>query len=310
MRAPPDIIPLRAASHFPSLSHREDIESNWHMFSEDVRTGIAPYRARPSFRCVFEGKEEDVLAAKSILGLLSRYSANEKEEDIVCDALREICGLLVWNGGVANYEIMREIGTLKPVRLSSFTNKRLAVTPWGYFQIVPRKDYEALNKKIIFIPKHFVWRIKIPAELSGQRGFQKMVSALGRFNYMGPRFFMADLQKQKANFSRTFSDYAEICRTYQSKSTGDWRWNFRGLFEKNSTEFYSLLRRVEFEISLAVLREHLIKEINRLYLDLRLDCILKMEGLLTADQLRKVRVDFLTNDIPFEEIYKRTSINA
>ena len=306
----PITIPLRAVPYFPSLSQRgRNIENNRYMFYQDIQTGIMPYRMKSNFKCVFEGPEDGVLVARSILSLLSRNRPDDNEEETVCNALREICKTLAWDG-VANYEIMRENESHKPIRLSMFTNKRLIATPLGYFQIVPKEDYHTLNKKITFIPKASVWRVKIPMDLGGHRGFPKIVSALGRFNYMGPKFWLTALENQEAQFLFSFSEYAETCRAYQSESIRNWRWDFRGLFQNNSTEFYSLLRGVEFRIALAVLREHLIGEINLLFHHLCLDCTLKIDGLFTAAQLKKIRIDFIKNDIPFHEIYERTSIDA
>jgi hypothetical protein len=309
MNRVPEIEPQKSVRVFPSLIRDRAVQnSNAHMFWEDIRTEISPFRPRPEFKFEFLGSEKDVGIGRSLISLFSSRAFRTDTES-VCEALRQIVSDMGYEGS-ANYEILKERGTHRPIRLLSFSRQRLISTPFGCIQVVPQADVLNVGKRITFIPKSYVWTIEMPKALGGARVFRKIISTLGRFEYIGPKFWMRQLRNPELGSYFSHSEYGDRYWNFQIQTTRIWRWNFRTQFENNATEFYSLLRGVEFRISIAILREHLVQEINGLFKHLGLQCQLMMTGAPTPDDLRRARRDFISNAMPFHEVYDRTTINS
>jgi hypothetical protein len=150
---------IRAARHFPSL--HEDLSPTAWMFTQDVPLAIMPFRARDAdtYYAKIEGAPPEVERAIAMLKSLTQSErANIKE--LVGDAVTEIATSVAWYGRVPY--IVNCDDSNSSVRLTSFTPRRLFVTPWGCLQAVPRADRESWKEALNFISRRDLWIVEVP----------------------------------------------------------------------------------------------------------------------------------------------------
>ena len=251
-------------SHFPSLSRYRDIDPTSHMFTEDVHLAVMPVGGRTEkcseFSVQFEGPEPEQERAIALCGSLGQYERHYPVA-LVCDTVHEIAMHLAWQGR-AVHEIIPDSDEPRKYYLQSFTTKRLFRVPGYYVQIIPLKDYKLVKQWVIMARSKDIWDVSVPTILGGAWGYRWTLSRLRRFNHLGPKFWRSDLERQVQTKRFNFQEYVMNAEAYYTKVTKRWGWNRRDYTQKNNTEFYSFYKGITFKWAQAVLREHIIKEIN------------------------------------------------
>lgn len=277
----------RAATHFPSLSKRDFMNPTVHMFIEDVHIAVMPIggrtEKRTDFSATFSGEPSECEKAKDLCLSLSQYGGYE-DKRLVCDVVDQIALHLAWHGR-AVCEIIRDRDEPGKKHLVHFTPERLFRIPGHYVQWVPSGDYNLWKKRFIVIPSKDVWEISIPLILGGASSYGKILSGLRRFEHLGPRFWREDLEKQKLTKHYDFMEYVRNSEIYYASITQNWGWNRRDWTQERGTEFFNFYRTVTFRWAQAVLREHIIKEINNLLVRLNIGSMIGVTGLPTPDEI-------------------------
>jgi hypothetical protein len=302
-----DINPTMA-THFPSLSTGPDFDTDVHMFSEDIHLGIMPIGARTTrrenFEVEFKGEEKDCDRAKEIIGDFGQYDKYEISE-MVCDAIDNIVRYLVWGEGLSVYEIINDG---EDIHVNNFTNKRLYKFFLWYLQVIPRGDWSFWKRKFTFISKKRIWKIEIPQELGGARGFKKILKKLKKYNHLGPKFYKEDLEKGFRTENFDFMEYVRSSDIYFNKVTHKWGWNRRDLSQEKSTEYYTFYKILSFQYAQAILRDHLIQEINNFFDCLEIKCKLVVIGLPEPKEILGIKNDLHEGKISFTAASDRVAI--
>ena len=89
---------------------------------------------------------------------------------------------------------------------------------------------------------------------------------------------------------------------YYGQVTKTWGWNRRDWSQERSTEFFTFYKMVTFRWAQAVLREHVVSEINGLFMRLGMSCILRVSGLPTSDEILRLRGELLSGNISFSRV--------
>lgn len=300
----------RIASHFPSLSHRDDIDINVHMFTEDVYLAVMPIAGRtekhPLFSVSFEGEKQDCERAIELCISLAEYERHDPTS-VLCDAVSQVATHLAWRGR-AVYEIVQDEEDPLKCHLYGFTTQRLYRAPGCYIQWIPAADYDFFKKRFIILPSKDVWEISIPSILGGKRGYSRTLSRLRRFSHLGPAFWRSDLSFQKQTSGFNFQQYVLNSEIYYARATRRWGWTRRDYSQKNNTEFFTYYRIITFKWAQAILREHIINELNRLILRLRLDSKIVVSGLPSTQDILRVRYDLAEGKIRFADANDKVSI--
>jgi len=85
---------------------------------------------------------------------------------------------------------------------------------------------------------------------------------LSRWPTLGPDFLQSELEKRRFPQDFSVSDYSRLLRVHQYQVTRDWGWTTRDWSLDYVTEFYQFYRLATFKWAQAVLREHIVSELN------------------------------------------------
>ena len=287
------------ATHFPSLSRGPDINPNVHMFTQDVQLAVMPIGGRTEkhkeFSVTLEGSQSEREKAEQLIGEIARYDRHDLA-GMVCDAVEEVARNLAWEG-CAVYEIIPGDGGV--AHIHGFTSKRLMRLPGWFLQIIPRGDWKLWDKKWVVIPASKIWYLEMPSVLGGRKEYKKALKKLRRFEHLGPQFWRKDLERREQSKNFDFQRYTRNSEIYYSRVTKAWGWNRRDWSQERSTEFFSFYKMVNFRWAQAVLREHIIDELNSLFARLGMTCELKVSGLPTADDILNTKSELLDGKISF-----------
>lgn len=291
-------------SRFLSSRSGHDINPEEHMFIEDVSLGVMPlYADRVSgLSIVIDGTQTDIEEASQILASFARHERYSKAE-LVSDAITEITRRIVWFGE-QTAEIVQDSDS--SFELYEFTPQRLIQVANWYIQFVPKSEWNRTGKKLVIAHKDKVWRITTPKELGGPKRYRSMIRNLCKFG-MPPAFYMEDLEANKTNSHFDLTEYRLQTDVYKSKQTRTWGWTGRDYTLEKWTEYYQLYRLLNFAKAQAILREHIVFELNALFRRLHLAAKIEIEGLNTPSDFTSIQHNLAAGQIGFTEAY--ASIN-
>ncbi len=301
--------------HFPSLS---SFQSNIFksMFSEDIYLSIVPIggysRRHTNFKVFFESEnKEHITIAKKLCMSLGRshyrsHYRSQNEKKILCDAIDNIAQNISQEG-IAYYEIVYDKDDEKNPILYGFSSIRLIRTPFRYFQIVPKSDYSIMKKRINILKVSSIWTITPPNSLGGSSSLRKTLIKLSKINPFGstPKKDINELVHQKGY---NIKQYEKTLRILINKLTKKWGWNKRSMDVKDTTEFYSFYKLITFKYSQALLREHILDELNKLLLRLGVNCEVKIMGIPNSTDLNDLKNDLIEGKATFEDINNKVSL--
>jgi len=296
--------------HFPSLSVSYEVHHYHHMFTEDICLGIMPIGGRSEerknfdIRLVGETVEQD--RATNCCASLAHYGHQHQPSALVSDAVETVASSLGYNG-VCHYEILNDRNDPACPYLHYFTPKKLIRLPGWYFQFTPRKDYRWVKKRFSAIRSSAVWRIALPSALGGTRAHRRLLWMLKKTNPLCPAFAKENINLIQSTPGYDVIAYARSTKLLVNKLTKRWGWNRRDLVSENATEFYGIFKYVSFEWAKALLREHIIQEINSLLRDLGINCFINVVGLPGSQDILKARQGLLDGSVSFDQVFDLVS---
>jgi hypothetical protein len=117
-----------------------------------------------------------------------------------------------------------------------------------------------------------------------------------------------DLSAKRTTPHFKLSDYIRYKETQEARLTASWGWNRRDSLLDYETEFFYYYRTITFHWAQAVLRNHIINELNLLLNRLQLKSQIVLQGLSTPDTILEIRGKMDEGEINFAEAYKKTSV--
>lgn len=264
---------------FPSSGRREMPGFYAHMFTEDVHIGIMGYRANNAGEghreIRVEGEEEAVMAAEALCASLARPARHTISKTIEL-AIESIALHLAWYGKSV-YEISR--GGVNEVFLQIVPPRHLIRVPRAFVQLVPRADRQwSKGQRYAVLPISEAWVIRMPKTLGGVHGYRRLLALLNTFSGTGPEFWTRDLQAGKVNSDFSYSDYRRMQATSVARLTRAWGWNRRDTSNNFDTEFFYFYRSLRFRRGQAILRDHIVAELNHLLSRLAISARIVLEG--------------------------------
>ena len=290
------------ATHFSSLP--EEINLNVYMFSDDIHLAIMPIggqtKNHKTLSVDLKGEYSECEKAQSIISQLCEYGRDDIPR-MLCDAVDQIARHLSWEGQ-AVYEIIEDGDE---IYIRGFTSRNLfRIFSW-YLQIIPPKNWDLWKRKYTLVNRKKIWSLQIPHTLGGKSEYGKILRKLRKYQHFGPEFYSEDLKHGKIVKNYDFPRYIKNNEIYVNKVTNKWGWNRRDLSQDKCTEFYTLYKRLSFIWAQAILREHIINEINQLLTRLSINCKIIVTGLPTAAETLQVRSDMQNGTINFSEALDR-----
>lgn len=298
----------KMAPYFPSLESGASLDASTHMFTQDIAQFIMPIGGRtekhPDFSVRLLGDKTSCDKARQVVHQLSSYGRQDDTAS-VCDAIRSIAQSVAV-AGMSCYEIVQQGGN---TRLLSFTSQRLFHLACWYLQVIPRADWKRWKRRCSVLPAKSVWKVGIPRDLGGVRGHKRLLKALASTSHIAPKFIdMDSVETILEASSFDVKAYTNVKDIRIRAITRNWGWNSRDLRVDRSTEYYRFHKALSFSRSQAVLREHIIEEINKLFTLLSINCQLMVEGLPTPQGIEEMQRELSMGNATFDDVLNATSI--
>jgi hypothetical protein len=279
------------------------------MFIQDISLGVMPMRSGVgsgnNYKVRISGKESQRAKVVGLLQSLVRHDRRDLEE-LLAGAVGEIARTLSWYGR-APYEIARAQENDSIYHLHGFTSQRLFNFGWGCLQYIPYKDRELWGKSVAFLSRNDLWIVSVPRQLGGYFGYRTTLRKLSKFGKTSPRFWQEDLERHELQSSFDFMRYRREVDIFEARVTRKWGWNRRDYTQRNWTEFMQFYRTLTFKWAQAVLREHIVSELNALFVRLKIDARVKVSGLPPSEEILFTRNDMYDGKLSLGLAYKVVS---
>ena len=296
-------------AYFPN--HRpDDLSSQFYasIFIRDVHTGIMPYKHQRNSNVVIELCKTNKKLADRLKEFLyvGHYSAGWHLSETITDSIEAIAHYVVALGD-EYFEIVDTTDTHK----DGLTDKKLERLPYGkifkifnkYIQLVPLSDWKRKEKKFYVIPADRIWHIKLPRKLGSPRSHRKLLKRLAKLSLPMPEFTQKDGDLgQSANYNFVLHhDKKELAVEQLMTKWG----SIPSLNQlKHTTEYYYIVHNLQFSHSQALLREHILSEMNVLIKRLGIDNEVVMTGVGTSTDIAEAIKKLDKGEIGFSEALK------
>ena len=270
-----------------------------HMFIEDISHRILPYSLRDDdFEGIINCSEDDLPYIKKVLNCFSDYSENHDISRIVTDAIRGLARDISWSGK-AIYEIYGEQNEIRfiPLKSDSFIDMK-----FFELQLPPKKANKKLPLK--FIKKKYLWKISIPKELQRMYIYKNILSSIDKFDSSMPKVFKDRLYNGDTGYGNFDLDkYKEKQFLYVNDLTREWGWNQRSMGTDMTTEFFKNFKQIKFDASCTILREHIINELNKLFIKLNKKASIEIKGIPSSKDYEIHLNKYVKNEVNYDNIF-------
>lgn len=260
-----------------------------HMFSEDVHLAIMPIgghsHTNPDFSVSINPHSDEM---ERLLGeaLPTRNGYREYSlAETVCSFVDE-CAMTMASYGVAFYEkvigVRPETDAPLPFQFKWIHNPCIHKTFGFIWQFVPSHIWrqqtqmgelmlsENLPRRWSILTSRNVAVFQMPSALGGRAGFKRTLADLHHLGEAGTsQFVLEDMNSGGENRSGyDFAAHRLSQDEHLARVTKQWGWMGRNMLRERITSFYQFHRSLVFEKAKAILREHIISELNRHLADL------------------------------------------
>lgn len=247
-----------------------------HMLIEDMHLGIMPIGWQPNrfkFECKVELESSSVEEMLKI-GFPTHHGEPRYLTEAICDFVEQSTHILA-SYGKAFYEIVYTYSDEHKTKIDGFKFNHVFnsnIHSWFgfYWQYIPKDACDRLadngedKKRVIWLPPEDMFVLSFPRQLGGVRRLRRTIDQLAWISKETiPKFSMKDMELQKQQPGYEFSLYRENQDIFVLKRTKNLGWPARSLSSEKLLEFYQLYRYLYFERAKTILREHIIKELNR-----------------------------------------------
>jgi hypothetical protein len=153
--------------------------------------------------------------------------------------------------------------------------------------------------KLIWIRNRRLWRLTLPMELGGARGFRRMLRAFVRTDRLAPDF---TLGANRTSFD--FTDYNRAQHEARANASATWGWPERNYELRDVTEYYYFYRELHFRKAIALLRQHILTALNALLSQLRIGARIELPGLHSPQFFQDLLDRLSKGSATFEDVLK------
>jgi len=292
---------INAVRSFNPLSSNLSSNLDVSMFVEDIYTSITPVQIKQNknIKADIVGSQEDKVKA---IKILESICSREYYDNVVLESIAEIARIMAWEG-CAVFEIIKE----NEIELHGFTSRKLIKTPFFYVQVLPSEERKEYKKRYVFMPENKIWYLEMPKPLGPKNKYLQTLIKLKRYDHLSPSFVQRNLALGKIDEYYNYTDYNNEHNKYLRRATVYWGWNRRDYTQKNNTEYYFFYKTLTFRWAQALLREHIINEINKLFVKLDMKCTINIGGIPNTKNILDIREEMSKGKISFLEAHRRTS---
>lgn len=322
-----------AISYFPSNEGRTS-EGQAFLFTRDLPLAVMPIggsRNRPEYNAKLD--PENVHLTLWLANLLDADARRGELDDALVDFIETVTQYLAHFGEVF-YEIVSTTragggskstgksseGTsgddpepvqgqeLPPIAgLLALPPGKVWRVPRHYIQVIPKGDRERIGQHFVSIPSARIWHLRLPARFGSPRAHRRLLRRLERLDPLRPDFAM-----EVGDMGRSVGFDFRVQRTAfdieQERATMDWgRIPSVGQIE-GTTEYLFLARILQWRLSQAIIREHVIAELNRLLDRLDIGHRIVVTGIPSAKEVDEALRQMTAGDITVAEAMEVTRV--
>lgn len=279
-----------------------------HMFIEDIHTGILMrnlgIHGEKLKKIEITGEAEEVMIATGLCASIARgrgYGAGSTARS----AIESIALHLAWYG-----DVLFEVVEMEPRKwaLEMVPNRHLYRIPFAFLQFIPEAEREqSFGQRWVVLPRSHAWLVRIPADLGGPRKYRRLLTQLEAISPTAPDFWSQDLQAGRWNTEFAFDEYKRWQHLAVTKLTRRWGWDGRGTARDSETEFFHFYRSLRFRHAQAVLRQHIVSEINQIFVLLNIRAELSLEGYPTPHDIEQLITLTASGEVSYTEAYRQSA---
>jgi len=291
-----------SVAYFPSRE-AEILGGHAYLLSRDIPLGILPIGGtsrNANFKVELSSPEEDRTTWLTKFLDFGRYERHALDESLV--EFVETSAEYISNFGEVFFEILADADGA-PLELAPLPPGRVMAMPRSYRQVVPKKDREEVGKSFASIPRNRIWRLSLPAELGSARAHRRLLRRLAALSSPSiPSFALGNPLDQGRSVGYEFTAHREAADRLMERATR--RWGTTMSVQRpvgDSNEYFFISRRLEFSKAQALLREHLVSELNALLKRLAVEVSVEMSGTPTARDISVALRRLHQGEISFAE---------
>lgn len=290
---------------------KDSIENSFlnFMLIDDLCLAIMPFNPRSNTKLKIEinpysKKVEDLI----LNSLITQFGKAWDIKESVCNFVNELSHSLVYFGKVY-YEIVYYLSNEENIEYFEFRNIQHDFVHnffEFYWQFFPKNKQKKI-KRYNFLPKNRIMFLSIPKELGGFKKYRNTLRLLYSLREsVLPKFALSDMMKQKSSRGYDYLMYRNCYEEEVAKITKKFGWNARGTFQKRSSEYYYFYRFLKFNKTKAILREYIIKILNKSLKEIgkimHFDANILIKGLPTSKDYDKHLEELNKGNLQFKDI--------
>jgi hypothetical protein len=286
-------------------SRRSDMQSMSFMFTRDLKQGIMPSRygkETPDYKVKL--KNDDPTLEKQLITLLdiSRSPVDDLSEAVA--EFIDTCTVYMSYWGEIVFEILRNETSGEPEKLDPLPLNTVKTVLGQHIQLIPKQDAADDGKRFLRLPSGHIWRIALPRELGSVRKHRKMIRRLNELSNTTPQFTFEGLDfGARDGFE---FDYHHMNRDIAIEQCTRRFGTIPSLGQlKYTMEYYFITNRLQTAHAKALLREHIIKELNSLLARLNIDNSVVVSGIPTVEDIRALKEELRQGKVSFAEAISR-----
>jgi hypothetical protein len=272
---------------------------------EDVGSFIMPiakhYSSRQaSFEAQFNGSEVEGQRLRTLVSQVPEHHDRDTS-DLICDVVNSI-GRSLSGHGFALFERLhrKNASVAQDCLLHEIYPRRVFRVPGGHLQVTPRDALPEMNRRRwVYLPNADLWRVEMPLELGGSAGYRKILSSVARLGDGMPDFYRADAIESGRLSGFDFKVRKQAVKKYGAALTRSFGYGFRDTDSESMTECYFVYRHITFAWAKAVIRNHIVAEINRLASKIGIVARIEVAGLPSPAEIIDIRQKAITGEIAF-----------
>jgi len=294
----------RTIATFPSHFATREPGFYTHMFIEDITVGLMGFRyteEAPKRGVALEGDEGGLAVLKGICTSIADYPRHGIDETVE-SAIESIGRRLAWYG-----KAVFEICVSGPeISLAPVVPFHLFRIPGGFVQVAPRVDYQRGDgPRYAFLPSKNAWVVRIPRNLGGATAYRRLLDELTAVSKPAPEFWMRELEAGKLSTQFNASSYNRRRDAFVARLTRKWGWNRRDSSGINTTQIFYFYRSLRFRQAQALLRDHIVDELNSLARRLQIIAKIRLKGFLSAAEIADLIKQALAGSLNYAKAWEK-----
>lgn len=270
-----------------------------YMYVDDLLTVTARFfvRSEPDDEA-FELEVERALNPSGAEGHGLRYVGREFVEGC-------LTSLAFWGEGW--YEIVKRPANApeNDPRFALMSVPPSSVVPFfsKVFQLVPKAERED-GERIVILNRADLWHITWPRYLGSPSRYRRILKTLARASDAMPAFAVDAMKAGKQTVGFDFNRYRSLVDTVVARETAKWGWPGRWQWDRKTTDFFILARRIRFSVNKLTILEHILSELNALFARQGLNGRLVFQGLPARSALMKMAEELKQGTISPKDAYR------